>query len=137
MFFHWGSPYKEVTSPDNHRDPVRCLLAPSQYSQPGRGPGPAPSDLEVLLLLLLLFPPDLDELLHLQHAPVRLAQWEHHLTVILPQEDKDSLIDFHNFIFSLIPCHDTKTFVLTLRDPIFEVPIALDCGQTWRDHCRG
>ena len=68
------SAYKEVTSPDNNRDPVRCLLAPPQYSQPGRGPGPAPTDLEVLLLLLLLFPPRLHELLHLQHAPVRLAQ---------------------------------------------------------------
>ena len=65
---------KEVTSPDNHRDPVRCLLASSKYSQPGRGPRPAPPDLEVLLLLLLLFPPHLHELLHLQHVAVRLDE---------------------------------------------------------------
>ena len=112
FFFNEQLPKKEITSPDNNRDPVRCLLAASKYSQPGRGPRPPPPDLEVLLFLLLLFPPDLHELLHLQHVALRVDEREHHLTVLPPQEHKGFSHLLHyclfivvvvHFIFSLIP----------------------------------
>ena len=61
--------------------------------------------LQVLLLLILLFPPGVDVLHHLQHVGVRLAQWEHCLSVSPGQKHKAGI----SVWLWLLP-RDTKCF---------------------------